>query len=89
MVFEVRWPDGSQQSFYSPSPVVEEYLSAGAEYPVADFVGRTREALGVASERVREKYGFPCSRAAATVAGIEAAAAGFAEGAVRVVRFRR
>lgn len=88
MVVEVRWPGGSQQAFYSPSLVVREYLSLGAEYPVDDFVGRTREALGVASERVREKYGVPCSRAAAALAGIERAAAGFAEGAVRVARFR-
>jgi uncharacterized repeat protein (TIGR04042 family) len=89
MRFEVRWPDGSRQSFYSPSLVVQEYLSPGVEYPVADFVGRTREALGIASDRVRERYGFPCSRAAATIAGVEAAAAGFGEGAVRVERFQR
>lgn len=89
MTFEVRWPDGSPQSFYSPSLVVAEYLEAGREYPVADFVGRTREALGVASERVRAKYGFPCSLAAASLAGIETAAAAQPEGSVRVERFRR
>ncbi|GAA1262222.1 hypothetical protein GCM10009609_26530 [Pseudonocardia aurantiaca] len=32
-----------------------------------EFVRRSREALGMASDRVNEKYGFSCSRAAASV----------------------
>jgi uncharacterized repeat protein (TIGR04042 family) len=89
MTFEIRWPDGTAQPYYSPSLVVEEYLAAGASYPVDEFVRRSREALGIASERVREKFGFPCSRAAASLAAIERTAAGFADGAVRVERLTR
>jgi uncharacterized repeat protein (TIGR04042 family) len=89
MFFEVRWPDGSAQPYYSPSLVVEEYLKVGESYPVADFVSRSREALGIASERVREKYGMPCSRAAASLASIERTAATFTDGTVRVVRVSR
>jgi uncharacterized repeat protein (TIGR04042 family) len=75
--FEVEWPDGSTQSCYSPSLIVEEYFTPGAGYPVAEFVRLSREALGIASDRVRAKYGFPCSLAAASLADIEAAAARF------------
>ena len=89
MLFAVRWPDGSQQEFYSPSLVVEEYLEPGVDYPVADFLDRSREALGIASDRVEAKYGMPCSLAAASIAGIEKAASGFTDGEVRVAGFRR
>ncbi len=88
MRFEVRWPDGSRREYYSPSFVVEDYLQPGRAYPVADFVGRSREALRQASERVRAAYGMPCSLAAASLASIERAAATFAEGEVEVQRFR-
>lgn len=89
MLFAVRWPDGSQQEFYSPSLVVEDYLEPGRAYPVADFVGRSREALGIASERVRARYGAPCTLAAASIASIERAASAQPEGDVTVERFRR
>ncbi|GAA1323323.1 MSMEG_0570 family nitrogen starvation response protein [Pseudonocardia xinjiangensis] len=89
MTFEIRWPDGSARHYYSPSLVVEEYLTAGESYPVEEFVRRSREALGIAGERVRAKYGFPCSRAAASLAAIEQTAAGFADGSVRVERLTR
>lgn len=57
------WPDGSQLRCYSPSLVVEEYFTAGGTYAVPDFVERSREALTIASERVRAKYGFACTSA--------------------------
>ena len=63
MLFKVRWPDGSDSTCYSPSLVVQDYLTPGGEYPLDDFLSRTREALEIASERVRAKYGFACSRA--------------------------
>ncbi len=63
MQFVVRWPDDSVMSCYSPSLVVREYLAVDAAYPVSDFVARCREALTIASDRVREKYGFACSNA--------------------------
>lgn len=89
MRFEVWWPDGSRREYYSPSLVVEDYLQPGRTYPVADFVGRSREALQQASDRVRAAYGMPCSLAAASLASIERAAAGFADGEVRVQGFRQ
>jgi len=79
MRFSARWPDGSRATYYSPSLVIAEYLAAGATYPLPDFVARSRTALHIASERVREKYGFACMRAAATLAAIEAKAAEFAD----------
>lgn len=93
ILFDVRWPDGARQTFYSPSLIVQEYLEAGRDYPLADFVSRIREAMGIAEDRVRAKYGMGCSMAPIAVAQIEAvqvamAAAGFADGAVRVERFR-
>jgi uncharacterized repeat protein (TIGR04042 family) len=93
VLVDVRWPDGSQEWLYSPSTVVEEVFSRGEAYPLADFVELTRTAMTEASDRVRARFGFPCSRAAATLASVEATAArlggGTAGGAVRVVAFRR
>jgi uncharacterized repeat protein (TIGR04042 family) len=80
----VRWPDGAAQRIYSPSTVVEDFFAAGQKWPVADFVGRSREALGIASERVRQAYGFPCSNAARSIALIEARAAAQPAGDVEV-----
>jgi len=78
MRFTVRWPDGRDESCYSPSLVVREHMEVGAAYPLADFLDRSRTALGIASERVRAKYGFPCSRALGQLARIESAAAAYA-----------
>ena len=83
----VRWPDDSVTRCYSPSLVIREYLEIGGTYGVADFVDRSRTALSIASERVREKYGFPCSRAAHALAQIESKARAFLQtsgGAVRI-----
>ena len=67
----VRWPGGPPQRIYSPSTVVEDYFTAGRTYPVADFVARSREALGIASDRVQAAYGFPCANAARSLSEIE------------------
>ncbi|GAA1378306.1 MSMEG_0570 family nitrogen starvation response protein [Catellatospora chokoriensis] len=77
MYFLVRWPDGAIQRCYSPSTVIEDFLAPGAVYPLADFVERSRQALGIAGDRVRAKYGFACGSAADQLAQIEATAAGF------------
>ena len=74
MRFHVRWPDGATEACYSPSLVVKDHMRAGASYPLLDFLARCRIALTLASERVREKYGFPCSRALSQLARIEAGA---------------
>jgi uncharacterized repeat protein (TIGR04042 family) len=81
MRFRVRWPDGTPQSFYSPSLVIKDYLAVGAAYAVSDFVARSRAALAIASDRVAAKYGVACSRAARSSTEIEAAAARFGDAA--------
>lgn len=91
VLFHVRWPDASVQRCYSPSTVIEDYFSAGESYAVDEFVRRSREALTVASERVRQIYGFGCAQAAAQLADIESRAAGFPGdgGKVQVLEFER
>lgn len=74
MRFTIRWPDGHRERCYSPSLVVRDYLAPGESYGLADFVAKTRSALEIASERVREKYGFACSAALDQLDRIEAVA---------------
>jgi len=89
--FHVRWPDGREQRCYSPSRTVKDFLAAGESYALDEFVGRSRSALELASERVRRRYGFACTSAAAQLEEIERAASAFAGGGdgarVTVVRF--
>ena len=90
MQFSVRWPDGAQSLCYSPSLVIEEHLSVGTRYGVADFLARVRTALIEASARVQRKYGMPCSRALDQLARIEQRAAGFASNeTVTIIEFHR
>ena len=86
MSFVVRWPDGREQSCYSPSLVMHDYLSPGQEYPVAEFVQRTSEALTVASDRVLAKFGMRCTSAAQQMEEIHGVSASYRAGAVRVLR---
>jgi uncharacterized repeat protein (TIGR04042 family) len=86
LTFEVRWPDGRLQRCYSPSLVMHDYLSAGSDYSVSDFVDRSGTALREASDRVRAKFGFACTSAAETNEQIRSTAAEFPSTAtVRVV----
>jgi glycosyltransferase-like protein/uncharacterized repeat protein (TIGR04042 family) len=78
MHFRIQWPDSSEANCYSPSQVVSDYFTPGQDYPLDDFVIRAREALNIASERVREKYGFACSAAMDQLAKIEVDAERFA-----------
>lgn len=71
MRFQIRWPDGADETCYSPSLVIKDYFVPGETYPLPDFVARSRTALMIASERVREKYGTPCSLALGQLARIE------------------
>ena len=87
--FDVHWPDGRSEWVYSPSLVVEDVFVAGHRYPVDEFVALSRQAMRAASDRVQARWGFPCSRAAATLATIETRAAGFPDGQVVVASFRR
>jgi uncharacterized repeat protein (TIGR04042 family) len=74
MRFHVLWPDGRREACYSPSLVVQDFLKPGESYALDDFVEKSRTALNIASERVREKYGFACSSALDQLARIERAA---------------
>ena len=85
MQFIVRWPDGAEETCYSPSLVIKDYFAPGESYALADFVERSRTALRIASERVRTKYGMACARALRQLARIEAVAAVFAESPALVV----
>ncbi len=88
MHFHLRWPDGRESRCYSPSLVIKDYFEPGAAYALPDFMRRVREALHIASERVRAKYGFACSMAMDQLAGIEADAARYGvQDEVRVLRF--
>jgi putative flavoprotein involved in K+ transport len=84
--FLVRWPDGSQQQCTSPSRSIEDVLAPGIAYPVDEFVRRSTAALEVGSERVRAKYGFACTAAAAQADDLQREAQRFAEGVVTVER---
>ena len=60
--FIVSWPDGEQSSYYSPSTIIKEKIKMNKEYSVDEFSNLVDSTLKQASERVREKYGFYCSR---------------------------
>jgi uncharacterized repeat protein (TIGR04042 family) len=92
MWFTIRWPDGSQRACYSPSQSVADHLVPGKSYPLDDFLARCRTALTAASERVRQRYGFPCSRAQAELGTLECLGTSFAHvpcPTVTVIGFER
>jgi uncharacterized repeat protein (TIGR04042 family) len=78
MRFRLRWPDASEQLCYSPSSTTREFFTPGETYPLAEFLERSRRALSLASDRVRERYGYSCSSAADQLQLIEQTAARFA-----------
>jgi len=78
MRFRIVWPDGVEETCYSPSLVVKEHLSVGASYEPVEFLARCRVALNIASDRVKEKYGRACSLALGQLARIEEGCATFA-----------
>jgi uncharacterized repeat protein (TIGR04042 family) len=72
--FQIQWPDGSQETCYSPSLVVKDYFAPATTYTLAEFVERSRTALTIASDRVQAKYGMPCGMALGQLRQIEATA---------------
>lgn len=88
--FQVQWPDGSQESCYSPSLIVKEYFAPDSSYDLNDFLDRSRTALRIASDRVQAKYGRPCGLALGQLQEIEMKAVQFKaleQPQVRVIRF--
>jgi uncharacterized repeat protein (TIGR04042 family) len=79
LLFHVRWPDETVTRCYSPSRAIAAHLDAATRYTLPEFMTRSRAGLHAASERVREIYGAPCSRAAAQLAELERIAARFAD----------
>ena len=77
--FQIQWPDGSQETCYSPSLVVKKYFSPGETYTLEDFLERARTALTIASSRVQEKYGFPCGLALGQLQTLENRAGQFSD----------
>ncbi len=75
MQFQIEWPDGAQAVCYSPSLIVKEYFTPDQSYDLSDFVARSQTALTIASDRVRAKYGYPCSLALGQLQEIKATAA--------------
>lgn len=69
--FTIQLPDGTPRTCYSPSSVVLRHFEAGQELTVAEFVRESRLALTEASDRVRQKFGFGCTAAAAQMQEIE------------------
>ncbi len=73
----------------SPSRTITRAVVAGGRYRVDELLRRAREALEAGSERVRERYGFACTAAAAQIVELERAGAryaGDAEATVEAVR---
>lgn len=88
--FQVEWPDGLQETCYSPSLIVQNYFEAGSDYALDDFVDRSRTSLTIASERVKAKYGIYCSKAQAQLKHIEEMATKYhqqPEPKVRLIKF--
>jgi uncharacterized repeat protein (TIGR04042 family) len=93
MHFTIEWPNGKTERCYSPSYIIEEYLGVGGAYSVEEFLARTRAALNLASDRVRERYGYVCSSALDQLAGLEQASAALSpeesSGMVKVLEFQK
>ncbi len=77
LTFRIKWPDGTEDSCYSPSSVVTQFFSEGETYPLEGFLGICDKAFEAASERVRAVYGYPCSRAALQLHQLKTRAAPF------------
>jgi putative flavoprotein involved in K+ transport len=93
MHFKVQWPNGKTEDCYSPSWIIEEYIAVGKDYVVTEFVEKVGVALNIASDRVRQKYGFACSSALDQLASIHGTAEALSSedrsGRVRVLAFEK
>ena len=58
----LEWPDGRRSELYSPSTVILDFLQPGQILSVAELTSKGMTALEQASERVRARYGFACTR---------------------------
>jgi uncharacterized repeat protein (TIGR04042 family) len=82
VLLELEWPDGRRTRLYSPSTVILRHLPPGETLPVATLRSRALLALEEASERVRARYGFACTRTDEERVRLEATLAGYAPDAL-------
>ena len=61
--FNIKWPDGENISYYSPSTIIREFIKKNESYTQTDFSEIIFKALDSASERVYQKFGYHCSAA--------------------------
>ncbi|HMJ10602.1 MAG TPA: MSMEG_0570 family nitrogen starvation response protein [Polyangiaceae bacterium] len=91
--FRIQWPNGDVHDCYSPSTIIEQHLEVGTEYSVSEFVELASRTLGIASERVRAKYGYTCSSALDQLSRIRSTSREFLEtaqhGPVKVLAVQR
>lgn len=62
VLLTLYWPDGLTSQLYSPSTVILDHLPPGQQFSVAELHAKGLEGLHQASERVRARYGFACTR---------------------------
>lgn len=62
VMLRLHWPDGDASNFYSPSTIVYEFIKPGDTLTIAELEHKGLLALKEASERVRARYGFACTR---------------------------
>ncbi|MFM7265365.1 MAG: MSMEG_0570 family nitrogen starvation response protein [Cyanobium sp.] len=77
VLLDLEWPDGHRTRFYSPSTVVLQHLPPGSELSVAELREAGLRALVEASERVRARYGFACTRTDEEAASLQRLTAGY------------
>ena len=62
VVLQLCWPDGDASSFYSPSTVIYDFFKPGDTLSIAELEQKALAALQQASQRVRTRYDFACTR---------------------------
>lgn len=87
--FDVMWPDSTVMKCQSPSTVIRNFLHEGQMIPLAEFLKFAELGLNMASERVREKYGFACSAASDQLEIIQVKAGDFQHSPAAVVHVIR
>lgn len=88
--FKIQWPDGCQETCYSPSSIIKNYFESEHDYELAEFVDLAQTALQIASDRVEAKYGRPCGLAIGQLMEIQSTASRFSSYSrpiVRVIEF--
>lgn len=88
--FQIQWPDGFQETCYSPSLIVKDYFIPGQEYDLEEFVQRSQTSLQIASDRVKAKYGRPCGLALGQLQTIELRSAQYrhlSQPKVKIIQF--